>query len=189
VEIGQMFIETEATPNPATMKFLPGRVLSERGGVDCPSPEVAAALSPLAERLFQIDGVAGVMIGRDSVAVTKTDAASWGVLKLQVLGLLVEHLTFGHRVLNEDRSVGIAAENDGDGIGGRIKALIETRVRPVVARDGGDIVFDRFDDGVVYLRMRGACAGCPSATLTLKNGVEAMLKTYVPEVVAVRQVI
>ncbi len=184
-----MFIETEPTPNPATMKFLPGRVLSEGGSVDCPSPEAAAALSPLAERLFQLDGVAGVMIGRESVAVTKTDAASWGVLKLQVLGLLVEHLTLGHRILCEDRVAESAAVESDGGIGGRIKALIETRVRPVVARDGGDIVFDRFDDGIVYLRMKGACAGCPSATLTLKNGVEAMLKTYVPEVVAVRQVV
>lgn len=182
-----MFIETETTPNPATLKFLPGRVLSERGSVDCPSPEAAAELSPLAERLFQIDGVAGVMIGRDSVAVTKTETASWGILKLQVLGLLVEHLTFGHRVLNQERSVEPVAAGSGDGIGDRIRALIEDRVRPVVARDGGDIVFDRFDDGIVYLRMKGACAGCPSATLTLKNGVEAMLKTYVPEVVAVRQ--
>ncbi len=181
-----MFIETEATPNPATMKFLPGRILNERGAVDCPCLEAAASLSPLAERLFQIDGVVGVLIGRDSVAVTKAGDASWDVLTLQVLGLLLEHLTFGLRVLNEEAPP--AAVNDDDGIGGRVKDLIETRVRPVVARDGGDIVFDRFGDGIVYLRMMGACTGCPGATLTLKNGVEAMLKAYIPEVVAVRQV-
>jgi len=180
-----MFIQTETTPNPATVKFLPGRVLTENGPVDCPTPEDAATRSPLAERLFQLDGVTGVLIGRDAVAVTKADAASWDALKLQVMGLLVEHLTLGHRVVFEAEAA--AAGADG-GIGGRIRDLIETRVRPVVARDGGDIVFDRFDDGIVYLRMKGACAGCPSATLTLKNGVEAMLKTYVPEVVAVRQV-
>ncbi|MBN2752483.1 MAG: NifU family protein [Rhodospirillaceae bacterium] len=181
-----MFIQTENTPNPATVKFLPGRVLTESGPVDCPTIEIAAARSPLAERLFQLDGVAGVLIGRDAIAVTKVESASWDVLKLQVMGLLVEHLSLGHRVLVE---ASMEQTDDGDdSVGGRIKALIESRVRPVVARDGGDIVFERFDDGVVYLRMKGACAGCPSATLTLKNGVEAMLKAYVPEVVAVRQV-
>jgi len=180
-----MFIQTETTPNPATVKFLPGRVLTEGGPVDCPTPEDAAARSPLAERLFQLDGVTGVLINRDAVVVSKAETASWDVLKLQVMGLLVEHLTLGHRILFETAA---AAAGDDDGIGGRIRDLIETRVRPVVARDGGDIVFDRFDEGIVYLRMKGACAGCPSATITLKNGVEAMLKTYVPEVVAVRQV-
>ncbi len=181
-----MFIQTEATPNPATLKFLPGRELNPGTAVDCPSPEAAAELSPLAERLFQIDGVVRVMIGRDAVSVTKAEDARWELLKLPIMGLLVEHLSRGHRVLHPAAET--AAPVDDDSVGGRIRKLIETRVRPAVARDGGDIVFDRFDDGIVYLHMRGACAGCPSATLTLKNGVEAMLKTYVPEVVAVRQV-
>lgn len=183
-----MFIQTEATPNPATVKFLPGQVLNAGAAVDCPSPEAAAALSPLAERLFQLDGVAGVMIGGDAISVTKADDVRWEVLKLQVMGLLVEHLSRGHQVLSPEALGKVAEMDDDDSIGGRIRKLIETRVRPAVARDGGDIVFDRFDDGIVYLRMKGACAGCPSATVTLKNGVEAMLKAYVPEVVAVRQV-
>ncbi len=182
-----MFIQTEATPNPATVKFLPGRVLNPGAAVDCPTPEAAAELSPLAERLFQIDGVAGVMIGGDAVSVTKAADARWEVLKLQVMGLLVEHLSRGHAVLHPTAAT--AAEDDDDSVAGRVRRLIETRVRPAVARDGGDIVFDRFDDGIVYLRMRGACAGCPSATVTLKNGVEQMLKTYVPEVVGVRQIV
>lgn len=183
-----MFIQTEATPNPATLKFLPGRILNTGAAVDCPSPEAAAALSPLAERLFQIDGVTGVMIGGDAVSVTKDEAAGWEILKLQVMGLLVEHLSRGHQVLSAAATAMVAADDDDNSVGGRVKRLIETRVRPAVARDGGDIVFDRFDEGIVYLRMKGACAGCPSATVTLKNGVEAMLKAYVPEVVAVRQV-
>lgn len=182
-----MFIQTEATPNPATLKFLPGRILNTGAAVDCPSLEAAAALSPLAERLFQLDGVTGVMIGGDAVSVTKAEAASWDVLKLQVMGLLVEHLSRGHQVLSAAAAMATSADDD-DSVGGRVKKLIETRVRPAVARDGGDIVFDRFDEGIVYLRMKGACAGCPSATVTLKNGVEAMLKAYVPEVLAVRQV-
>lgn len=183
-----MFIQTEATPNPATLKFLPGRILNTGAAVDCPSPEAAAALSPLAERLFQLDGVAGVMIGGDAVSVTKAEAANWEVLKLQVMGLLVEHLSRGHQVLSPAAAAMVAGADDDDSVGSRVKKLIETRVRPAVARDGGDIVFDRFDEGIVYLRMKGACAGCPSATVTLKNGVEAMLKAYVPEVLAVRQV-
>jgi Fe-S cluster biogenesis protein NfuA len=182
-----MFIQTEATPNPATLKFLPGRILNTGAAVDCPSPEAAAALSPLAERLFQLDGVTGVMIGGDAISVTKAEDAVWEVLKLQVMGLLVEHLSRGHQVLSPAATAMVTGTDD-DSVGGRVKRLIETRVRPAVARDGGDIVFDRFDEGIVYLRMKGACAGCPSATVTLKNGVEAMLKAYVPEVLAVRQV-
>lgn len=182
-----MFIQTESTPNPATLKFLPGRVLNEGAAVDCPTPEAAAELSPLAERLFQIDGVAGVMIGGDAVSVTKAAEARWEVLKLQVMGLLVEHLSRGHKILHPAAEA--ARAEDDASVSGRVRKLIETRVRPAVARDGGDIVFDRFDEGIVYLRMRGACAGCPSATVTLKNGVEAMLKAYVPEVTGVRQVV
>lgn len=181
-----MFIQTEATPNPATVRFLPGRVLNPGTAVDCPTPEAAAELSPLAERLFQLDGVAGVMIGGDAVSVTKSADAGWDVLKLQVMGLLVEHLSRGHQVLY--RAAEAAELPDDDSVGGRVRQLIESRVRPAVARDGGDIVFERFEDGIVYLRMKGACAGCPSATVTLKNGVEAMLKAYVPEVTAVRQI-
>lgn len=186
-----MFIQTENTPNPATVKFLPGQTLTSGDPVDCPDADAAEHVSPLAERLFQLDGVNGVMIGAEAVSVTKAEDASWDVLKLQIMGVLMEHLSAGLPVVYEaaksqDAS---AAPDANDSLASKVKMLIETRVRPVVARDGGDIVFERFEDGIVFLRMRGACAGCPSATITLKNGVENMLKTYVPEVVSVQQVL
>ncbi len=182
-----MFIQTEVTPNPATVKFLPGQPLIDGVPVDCPDADTAEAKSPLAERLFQLDGVTGVLIGADSIAVTKTDDADWDRLKLQVMGVLVEHLSAGHPVVFAPDVACSSAAAD-DSVEGQIKSLIDTRVRPVVAQDGGDIVFDCYVDGIVYLKMKGACAGCPSATMTLKNGVERMLKAYIPQVQEVRQV-
>lgn len=180
-----MFIQTETTPNPATMKFLPGVPVMPQGSADFRSPE-SAQNSPLAQRLFALDGVNGVFFGRDFVSVTKAENKDWTSLKTLVLHALMEHFTLGLPVMNE---VTAAAENaQDDEITAQIRELIDTRVRPMVAMDGGDIVFDRFEDGVVYLHMRGACAGCPSSTATLKMGIEKMLRHYVPEVTAVEPV-
>ena len=188
-----MFIQTENTPNPATLKFLPGQILTTGEPVDCPNADTAERVSPLAERLFQLDGVEGVMIGAEALSVTKSEGTSWDVLKLQIMGLLMEHLSAGLPIVfaevQSTSSENLSDTDIDDSVTSKVKMLIETRVRPIVARDGGDIVSERFKDGIVYLRMRGACAGCPSATMTLKNGVENMLKTYVPEVVSVQQVL
>lgn len=188
-----MFIQTEETPNPATMKFLPGRGVNENGSSDFTAIEDAEKHSPLAFRLFNIGGIEGVFLGTDFISVTKSDSKEWHVLKPSILGAIMEHFTAGLPVLNENeliKSTSKTAENAVEDleIVGQIKELIETRVRPAVAMDGGDIVFDSFDDGIVYLQMQGACAGCPSSTATLKNGIENMLKHYIPEVVEVRAV-
>lgn len=185
-----MFIETEATPNPATLKFLPGQdVMGTRGTADFISPD-GAARSPLAERLFGLEGVARVFLGADFVTVTKTEAIDWQALKPQVLGAVMEHYMAGRPVVLE--AEGEAALEDSDPadaeIVAQIKELLDTRVRPAVAGDGGDIVFRGFRDGIVRLHLQGACSGCPSSRATLKHGVENMLRHYVPEVVAVEQV-
>ncbi|MCK8787820.1 NifU family protein [Roseomonas sp. NAR14] len=185
-----MFIETEGTPNPATLKFLPGRdVTGARGTADFPSAE-AAARSPLAARLFALPGVARVFLGSDFVTVTKTDAVDWQSLRAQVLGALVDHFTTGLPILDEAADAAEDEEVDpADAeVVAQIKELLDTRVRPAVAGDGGDIVFRGFRDGIVRLHMQGACSGCPSSRATLKHGVETMLRHYVPEVVAVEQV-
>lgn len=179
-----MFIQTEPTPNPATLKFLPGRAVMDRGTADFTNVE-SAKRSPLASQLFGIDGVTGVFFGADFITVAKGDGQDWAALKPQVLAAIMEHFTSGKAVLDAE------AESDGpqrddDGIVMQIKELLDTRIRPAVAQDGGDIVFDRFDDGVVYLHLRGACSGCPSSLATLKHGIENMLRYYVPEVLAVR---
>lgn len=181
-----MFIQTETTPNPATLKFLPGRAVMARGTADFPSREQAAA-SPLATRLFEIEGVAGVFLGSDFVSVTKADAADWQVLKPQVLGAIMEHFTSGEPVVTEE-SPAAGGEGEDSQVVAQIKELLDTRIRPAVAQDGGDIIFRGFEDGVVYLRMQGACSGCPSSTATLKHGIENMLRYYVPEVTAVEAV-
>lgn len=180
-----MFIQTEETPNPATLKFLPGRVVMERGTADFDAAEKAAR-SPLAESLFRIDGVARVFLGGDFVTVTKTDSRDWPVLKPQILGLIMEHFSTNRPVIVAEAEA--AAEGDDDEIVTQIKELLDTRVRPAVAQDGGDIVFHSFEDGIVYLHMQGSCSGCPSSTATLKMGIENMLRHYVPEVVEVRPV-
>lgn len=179
-----MFIQTEQTPNPATLKFLPGRVVMASGTADFPTAE-SAKRSPLAERLFGVAGVAGVFLGADFVTVTKAGDQDWHVLKPAILGVIMEHFTAGRPVIDEHALEAESTEDD-DEIVAQIRDLIETRVRPAVAQDGGDITFQRFEDGIVYLHMRGACAGCPSSTATLKAGIENMLRHYVPEVVEVR---
>ncbi|HUK58537.1 MAG TPA: NifU family protein [Stellaceae bacterium] len=179
-----MFIETEQTPNPASLKFLPGRTVMEVGTAHYPDAG-ACQSSPLAERLFGIPGVKGVFLGADFVSVTKDDEIDWYRLKPAVLGALMEHFTTGAPIF-----LGEAAqdEEEDDEIVAQIKELLETRVRPAVAQDGGDIIFHRFEDGIVYLHMQGSCSGCPSSTATLKAGIENMLRHYVPEVHSVEAV-
>jgi len=182
-----MFIETEGTPNPATLKFLPGRDVLGGSTADFAN-EAAAARSPLATELFALPGVARVFLGGDFVTVTKTEDADWPALKPQVLGTLMEHFVAGRPVLDgvSDADAEDVDEDDRE-IVDQIKELLETRVRPAVASDGGDIVFRGYRDGVVTLHMQGSCSGCPSSSATLKHGIENMLKHYVPEVVSVQQ--
>lgn len=186
-----MFIQTEDTPNPATMKFLPGREVVPMGSYDFASAEEAAA-SPLATRLFQVDGIEGVFLGGDFISITKSADAEWFLLKPVILGVIMEHFATGRPVIMEGAQPDSGAEaeieydeRDAE-IVSQIKELLDTRVRPAVARDGGDIVFHSFNKGIVVLHMRGACAGCPSSTMTLKMGIENMLRHYIPEVVEVR---
>jgi Fe-S cluster biogenesis protein NfuA len=181
-----MFIQTEMTPNPATLKFLPGRPVVENGTANFTSPEEASR-SPLALRLFELDGVAGVFLGNDFITVTKLPDRDWQVMKPMVLSAIMEHFTSGDAVMSEAEEPGYG-EGEDDEISTQIKELIDTRVRPAVAQDGGDIIFRGFEDGVVYLHMQGSCSGCPSSTATLKHGIETMLRYYVPEVVEVRPV-
>lgn len=184
-----MFIQTEATPNPATLKFLPGREVMTEGVVDFTEVDKALALSPLAAKLFAVEGVAGVYLGADFISVTKSSADDWYMLKPAVLGAIMEHFMSGDPVLvaGADIDDGVRVDED-DATVKQIKELIDTRVRPAVAQDGGDIVFQGFERGIVYLHMRGACSGCPSSVVTLKSGIENLLKYYVPEVVEVRAV-
>jgi Fe-S cluster biogenesis protein NfuA len=185
-----MFIQTESTPNPATLKFLPGQTVLEIGTADFPSIEGAEG-SPLAARIFGVTGVAGVFFGQDFVTVTKEDPIEWDHIKPAILGAIMEHFQSGQPVMAGGASArsGHAEHTGEDGaIVGQIKELLDTRVRPAVAQDGGDITFHGFDRGVVYLHMQGACAGCPSSTLTLKMGIENLLRHYIPEVTEVRPV-
>jgi Fe-S cluster biogenesis protein NfuA len=185
-----MFIQTESTPNPATLKFLPGQTVLELGTADFPSAD-AAAKSPLAKRIFAAGGVTGVFFGTDFVTVTKAEDVDWAHIKPQILGAIMEHYQSGAPVIEGEGATGGGhAEHtgeDGDVVR-QIKELLDTRVRPAVAQDGGDITFHGFDRGVVYLHMQGACAGCPSSTLTLKMGIENLLRHYIPEVLEVRPV-
>jgi len=184
-----MFIQTESTPNPATLKFLPGQTVLELGTADFPSVEAAEA-SPLARRIFASGGVTGVFFGTDFVTVTKADAREWDHVKPAILGAIMEHYQSGAPVLEGAQAESGHKAHDGpDGdIVRQIKELLDTRVRPAVAQDGGDITFHGFERGVVYLHMQGACAGCPSSTLTLKMGIENLLRHYIPEVLEVRPV-
>jgi len=183
-----MFIQTESTPNPATLKFLPGREVMGEGRVADFATREAAERSPLARALFEAPEVARVFFGADFIAVTKTDG-DWKILKPAILGAIMEHFTRGLPLIEGGAEEAEESGDDSDVVA-QIKDLIETRVRPAVAQDGGDIIFRGFDEasGVVFLHMRGACAGCPSSTMTLKNGIENMLRHYVPEVSAVEAV-
>jgi Fe-S cluster biogenesis protein NfuA len=187
-----MFIQTEATPNPATLKFIPGRTVLDTGTMEFANRE-AAARSPLAERLFGVSGVTSVFYGADFVTVTKADG-DWQHLKPAILGAIMEHYMSGAPLLADgtagsdeaaDEEDEFFNEADADTVA-TIKDLIETRVRPAVANDGGDITFRGFKDGVVYLNMKGSCAGCPSSTATLQHGIQNLLKHFVPDVVEVR---
>lgn len=185
-----MFIQTETTPNPATLKFLPGMTVLEMGTADFPSADTAGK-SPLAQRIFGVSGVTGVFFGTDFVTVTKDDGSEWDHIKPAILGAIMEHYQSGAPVMEGDAPAasGHAEGNEEDKVVvGQIKELLDTRVRPAVAQDGGDITFHGFDRGVVYLHMQGACAGCPSSTLTLKMGIENLLRHYIPEVTEVRPV-
>jgi len=184
-----MFIQTEATPNPATLKFIPGRDVLAGGTADFRTRNEAVA-SPLATRLFAIDGVDGVFLGSDFISVTKGNV-EWQHLKPMVLGAIMEHYMSGAPLSDEEDSNDDGAESydpEDEATVTTIKELLETRVRPAVAQDGGDITFSGFRDGVVYLHMRGACSGCPSSTATLRNGIENLLKHFCPEVTSVEAV-
>ncbi|MDQ8699485.1 NifU family protein [Hyphomicrobium sp. LHD-15] len=178
-----MFIQTEATPNPQTLKFIPGKPVLEDGTADFRAKRDAQA-SPLASRLFDIEGVSGVFLGSDFISVTKNDT-EWQHLKPMILGAIMEHYLSGAAVVDRDgandAADGAYDAEDADVVA-TIKELLETRVRPAVAQDGGDITFAGFRDGVVYLHMRGACSGCPSSTATLRHGIENLLKHFCPEV-------
>ena len=183
-----MFIQTESTPNPATLKFLPGQTVLDMGSADFPSADVAGK-SPLATRIFAVAGVTGVFFGTDFVTVTKAEAVDWGHIKPAILGAIMEHYQSGAPVITGEQAAAHQTHDGPDGdIVRQIKELLDTRVRPAVAQDGGDITFHGFDRGVVYLHMKGACAGCPSSTLTLKMGIENLLRHYIPEVTEVRPV-
>ena len=184
-----MFIQTEPTPNPAALKFLPGRPVLAHGTLDI-RDKAAAGQSPLAERLFEIDGVSGVFFGSDFISVTKADG-EWQQLKPAILGAIMEHFMSGAALLRSEGAADAGAGDeffdakDADTVA-TIKELLETRVRPAVENDGGDITFRGFKDGVVFLDMKGACSGCPSSTATLRHGIQNLLKHYVPDVVEVR---
>lgn len=186
-----MFIQTEATPNPATLKFLPGRAVLESGTLDMPTKE-AAAQSPLAERLFDIPNVGAVFFGSDFISVTKSDG-DWPQIKPAVLGAIMEHYMSGAPLVAADVAPPASEgdeffDADDSETVAIIKDLIETRVRPAVAGDGGDITFKGYKEGVVFLQMKGACSGCPSSTATLQHGIQNLLKHFVPEVVEIRPV-
>jgi Fe-S cluster biogenesis protein NfuA len=188
-----MFIQTESTPNPATLKFLPGKVVMNEGTADFRDPDTAGGSSALAGRLFGVPGVTGVFFGYDFITVTK-DGPEWQHLKPAILGTIMEHFMSGAPVM-------VSATSEGDEESGEefydkadeelvltIKELLDTRVRPAVAQDGGDITFRGFENGTVFLHMKGACAGCPSSTATLKHGIQNLLRHFVPEVQQVEQV-
>jgi Fe-S cluster biogenesis protein NfuA len=187
-----MFIQTEATPNPATLKFLPGRTVLASGTLDMRDP-AQAAQSPLAERLFHIEGIDGVFFGSDFITVSKRDG-EWQQLKPAILGAIMEHFMSGAPLVRPQGEGAPPAEADEfyDAADAEtvatIKELIETRVRPAVANDGGDITFRGFKDGVVYLAMKGACSGCPSSTATLRHGIQNLLRHFVPDVAEVRPI-
>jgi Fe-S cluster biogenesis protein NfuA len=185
-----LFIQTEQTPNPAAIKFIPGCAVMSSGTMDFPSPE-SAWRSLLVEELFKIPGVGGVFLGSDFITVSKAENAEWMILKPLILGSIMEYfMVHEHAVVKgeDERDQGAISSAEDDDVIKEIKELIETRVRPAVAQDGGNIMFDRFENGVVFLKLQGSCSHCPSATQTLKAGIENMLRHYIPEVQEVRAV-
>ncbi len=190
-----MFIQTEATPNPATLKFLPGQTVIAKGTIDFRNADEAHGKSPLAESLFDLTGVEGVFFGHDFVTVTKSGDPDWQHMKPAILGTIMEHFMNDQPVMTADVQSGTETgsgqeffDAGDEDIVKTIKDLLETRVRPAVAQDGGDITFRGFKKGVVYLEMRGACAGCPSSTATLQHGIQNLLKHFIPQVEAVEAV-
>ncbi len=187
-----MYIQTEKTPNPNTLKFMPGETVLEQGTATFKTRDDALGVSALASVLFEIPDVEQIFFGSDFITVTKKDAADWGMLKANVLTTVMEHYISGRPVMKADGKPKInkadtSTEEDSELVK-QIKELIDTRVRPAVAEDGGDIIYQGFTDGVVYLELHGSCSGCPSSTITLKNGIENMLKHYIPEVIAVEAI-
>ena len=185
-----MFVQTEPTPNPATLKFLPGKTVMDEGTIFFENEE-SADTSPLAVNLFAIRGVESVFFGSDFITITKADASEWALMKPAILGSIIEHFTTNKPILVDrvDSNLNANAIHEDDSeVVVKIKELLDSKVRPAVAMDGGDIVFDKYDEGIVFLRMQGSCAGCPSSTATLKMGIENMLKHYIPEVREVRPV-
>ena len=186
-----MFIQTEQTPNPQTLKFLPGKVIMTEGTAFYQSIEESKD-SPFAKRLFNLDGVEGVFFGSDFITITKSKDLEWEVMKPILLGSIMDHFNSNEATIIDSSNINannsLKENNNDSDIVKQIKELLDTRVRPAVAMDGGDIVYQKFEEGVVYLHMQGACAGCPSSTATLKMGIENMLKHYVPEVIEVRPV-
>ena len=180
-----MFIQTEDTPNPDTLKFMPGDIVIKTGSVDYSSKE-SSINSPLASRLFEIDGVSRVFLSSDFISVTKETELEWNNLKPSILTGIMEHYSSGLPVLNIEKEITVNDSDEDTEIVKQIKDLLDTRVRPAVAMDGGDISFCSFEEGVVTLQMKGACAGCPSSTATLKMGIENMLRHYIPEVTEVK---
>jgi len=184
-----MFIQTEPTPNPLTLKFIPGRVVMKEGTAFY-QDESQSSNSPLAKRFFLIDGVEGVFFGSDFITITKSQDINWQILKPSILGAITEHYNSGDEIListsDEESKKSLKEDENDSEIVKQIKELIDTRVRPAVAMDGGDIIYEGFEKGIVYLQMQGSCSGCPSSTATLKMGIENMLKHYVPEVKEVR---
>ena len=185
-----MFIQTESTPNPATLKFLPGQTVMQVGTADFPGEDGGAGLAARAAHLRHAATSTGVFLGPDFVTVTKAEDVDWAHIKPAILGAIMEHFQSGQPVIEGEAGAVAHAEHSGEDaeIVGQIKELLDTRVRPAVAQDGGDITFHGFDRGVVYLHMQGACAGCPSSTMTLKMGIENLLRHYIPEVTEVRPV-
>lgn len=184
-----MFIRTEPTPNPASIKFLPGRTVMQRGTAYFPTHE-KARISPLAEQLFELCGVSSVFFGSDFITITKSTDVDWPALKPSVLGILAQYLSSGEPIIQDQQLDTLILEQEErvQDIVTRVQELLNSHVRPAVARDGGDIIFRDFRDGVVYVHLQGACSGCPSSTATLKNGIENLLKHYIPEVLSVQAV-
>ncbi len=184
-----MFIQTEETPKPASLKFIPdGKIVLEKGVIEFKNQKSAATRSPLALQLFEIEGVESIFLGRDFITVTKSENIDWQKIKTEILATIMDFFVSGKPVVFEENSSENFSDEEDSEIVKQIKELIEVKVRPAVAMDGGDIIYRNFEEGIVYLELRGSCSGCPSSTITLKNGIENMLKHYIPEVLAVEQI-